>query len=105
MMDMMGSALSKHTTGVSNGWGKQKPESNLWSRSNVGSNLMFALEQKPVSDLWSRIYMNRSPSGIGSISVSVRGRTQGSPPTFIFGHSLKKYTITDLVNNNLKYFL
>ena len=82
--------------GVSNGWGKQKPESNLWSRSNVGSNLMFALEQKPVSDLWSRIYMNRSPSGIGSISVSVRGRTQGSPPTFIFGHSLKKYTITDL---------
>jgi hypothetical protein len=55
--------------------GSKNQESNLWSRSNVGSNLMFALEQKPVLDLWSRIYMNRSPSGIGSISVSVRGRT------------------------------
>jgi len=38
---------------------------------------MFALEQKPVSNLWSRIYINRSPLGIGSIFV--RGRTQGSP--------------------------
>jgi hypothetical protein len=41
----------------------------------VGANLMFALEQKPVSNLWSRIYINRSPSGIGSIPVFVRGRT------------------------------
>jgi len=38
--------------GVSNGWGKQKPESNLWSRSNVGANLVFALEQKPKDRLF-----------------------------------------------------
>jgi len=49
------------------------------SKTNVGANLVFALEQKPVWNLWSRIYINRSPSGIGSITVFVRGRTQGSP--------------------------
>ena len=59
--------------------GSKNSDSNLWSRSNVGANLVFAREQKPVSNLWSRIYINRSPSGIGSIPVFVRGRTQGSP--------------------------
>jgi len=59
-----------------------KTETQSISETNVGANLMFALRTKtriePISKkqcLWG----HGLPSDIGLISVSVRGRTQGSP--------------------------
>ena len=54
------------------------------SETNVGANLMFALRTKTANEPISKkqciwVHGLPSPSVIGLISVSVRGRTQGSP--------------------------